>query len=281
MSTEISKTPFNNTVENTSARQPLFVIKIGGNVIDDENNLAAFLKDFAAINGRKILVHGGGKIASKLGEQLGIQSNYINGRRITDAGTIDLVTMVYGGLVNKKIIAKLQALQCNAIGLTGADANIIPATKRPVKEIDYGFVGDISASLPEAANLQLFLDNGLVPVIAPLTHDGQGQMLNTNADTIASALAVGLSPYYDTRLIYCFEKKGVLENVDDEHSVIPLITKEIYSRLLDENKLFQGILPKIDNAFSAINNGVHEVLIGDAKDLLQNVTTATKGTLIK
>ena len=281
MSTETSKYAFNNPVENTSSRQPLFVIKIGGNVIDDENNLAAFLKDFAAIKGSKILVHGGGKIASILGEQLGIQPNYINGRRITDAGTIDLVTMVYGGLVNKKIIAKLQALQCNAIGLTGADANIIPATKRPVKEIDYGFVGDISASLPEAGNLQLFLDNGLVPVIAPLTHDGRGQMLNTNADTIASALAVGLSPFYNTRLIYCFEKKGVLENVDDEHSVIPLITKEIYSRLLDENKLFQGILPKIDNAFSAINNGVNEVLIGDAKDLLQNVTAATKGTLIK
>jgi acetylglutamate kinase len=259
----------------------LFVIKIGGNVIDEEKNLSAFLAKFAAIAGKKILIHGGGKIATKIGEQLGIKSNYIDGRRVTDEATIDLVTMVYGGLVNKKIVARLQSLQCNAIGLTGADANIIPAVKRAVKEIDYGFVGDIAPGQLSTANFQLFLNNGLTPIIAPLTHDGNGQILNTNADTIASAIAVALSELYDVRLIYCFEKKGVLENVNDENSAIPLITKGIYHQLKKENKLFDGILPKIDNAFAAIDSGVKEVLIGHADDLLQNVTEKTIGTLIK
>jgi len=192
-----------------------------------------------------------------------------------------LVTMVYGGLVNKKVVAKLQSLNCNAIGLTGADANIIPAVKRPVKDIDYGFVGDVEASKIGANTLQLLLDNGMMPIIAPLTHDSHGQMLNTNADTVASSLAVSLSKSYDVRLIYCFEKKGVLENVNDDDSVITLITKEKYKQLTDEKKLFDGIIPKIDNAFDAINSGVKEVLIGDAKDLIQNVTDNTKGTLIK
>ena len=286
---------------------PLFVIKIGGNVIDDEKNIAAFLQNFASISAKKILVHGGGKIATKIGEQLGIQSNYINGRRITDEATIDLVTMVYGGLVNKKIVAKLQALQCNALGLTGADANIIPATKRPTvyaklaKEpdstnvlplgdgsnlssaggIDYGFVGDILKEKIAVKNLEVLLANNFTLIIAPLTHDGNGQMLNTNADTVASSLAVALSNSYDVRLIYCFEKNGVLENVEDDDSVIKLITKEKYQQLLTDKKLFDGILPKIDNAFAAIDNGVKEVLIGHANDLLQNVTPYTKGTLIK
>ena len=260
---------------------PLFIIKIGGNVIDDERNLSAFLDTVAAIKAKIILVHGGGKIASKIGEQLGIAPNYVNGRRITDAATIDLVTMVYGGLVNRKIVAQLQARGSNAIGITGADANIIPANKRPVKEIDYGFVGDVVAGLAPAPALLSFLDNGLVPVVAPLTHDGKGQMLNTNADTIASSLAVALSKKYAVRLIYCFEKKGVLENVEDDNSVIRLITKDIYKDLLAQKKLFDGILPKIDNAFDAIDNGVQEVLIGHAKDLLQNVTADTLGTLIK
>ena len=259
----------------------VFVIKIGGNVIDDEKALSSFLDDFAAIKEKKILVHGGGKIATKIGEQLGIESKYVNGRRITDAATIDLVTMVYGGLVNKKITAQLQSKHCNAIGLTGADANILPATKRPVKEVDYGFVGDVDSQELLVSSLELFLENGFTPVIAPLTHDGHGQMLNTNADTIASALAVGLSRKYEVRLIYCFEKKGVLEDVTDENSVIPLITKDVYRQLLAANKLFDGILPKIDNAFSAIDNGVKEVLIGEAKDLIQNTGVATKGTLIK
>ena len=261
--------------------EQLFVIKIGGNVVDDPEALQQFLTSFAAITAKKILVHGGGKIATKIGEQLGIQPNYINGRRITDEQTIDVVTMVYGGLVNKKIVAKLQSLQCNAIGLTGADLNIIPAVKRPVKDIDYGFVGDINVIEIGTKNLQLLLANNFTLIIAPLTHDGNGQMLNTNADTIASSLAVALSINYCVRLIYCFEKSGVLENVEDENSAIPLITKTKYQQLLAGKKLFDGILPKIDNAFAAIDNGVQEVLIGHANDLLQNVTNQTKGTLIK
>jgi acetylglutamate kinase len=259
--------------------EALFVVKIGGNVIDDETNLRTFLKDFAAIDGLKILVHGGGKIATKIGEKLGIESNYINGRRITDDESIDVVTMVYGGLVNKKIVAQLQATGCDAIGLTGADGNIIPAIKRAVKEIDYGWVGDIESSKIKNDRLKILLDAGFVPVFAPLTHDEQGNILNTNADTIASALAVALSSYYNVRLIYCFEKRGVLSDVDDDNSVITLINKQRYKNLLDEKKLFAGILPKIDNAFLAIDAGVKEVLIGDAKDLIQNTTVAPKGTL--
>lgn len=261
--------------------QQLFVIKIGGNVIDKEESLDAFLRDLAAIDAPKILVHGGGKIATRIGEQLGLQAQYINGRRITDEATLDLVTMVYGGLVNKKIVARLQAFSCNAIGLTGADGNTIPADKRPVKETDYGFAGDVREAEISAATLKSLLQAGLVPVFAPLTHDGKGRMLNTNADTIASSIAVALSADYDVRLIYCFEKKGVLDDVNDENSVIPLITQTVYKQLLKEGKLAEGILPKIDNAFAAINKGVREVLIGDAGDLLQNCTALTKGTLFQ
>ena len=277
-------------------RDKLFVIKIGGNVIDNEENLSSFLKQFAELfgtnahpfRGRGLLVHGGGKIATKIGEQLGIKSNYINGRRITDDATIDLVTMVYGGLVNKKIVAKLQSENCNAIGLTGADANIIPATKRPASPLpppkegvlDFGWVGDVNTSELKINNVELIIKSGITPVFAPLTHDGQGHILNTNADTIASSLAVALSKDYDVRLIYCFEKKGVLENVEDENSVIRNIDKEKYRQLLQEQKLFEGIIPKIDNAFAAIDAGVKEVLIGDARDLLENSTDETKGTLI-
>lgn len=259
----------------------LFVVKIGGNIIDDEGALQSLLENFSSIRDKKILVHGGGKIASSMGKQLGIEPNYINGRRITDEATIGMVTMVYGGLINKKIVAALQSLKCNAIGLTGADANIIPATKRPVKEVDYGFVGDINSEQLSIVNLKLFLENGLFPVIAPLTHDGKGQILNTNADTIASALAVALSGSYDVRLIYCFEKKGVLENIKDESSVINFMDKEKYDLLLEDKKLVDGILPKIDNAFSAIGSGVNEVLIGDATDLLVNTTENIKGTLFR
>lgn len=257
----------------------LFVIKIGGNVIDSQDALQSFLKDFATIDGKKVLVHGGGKTATKIGEQSGIQPNYVNGRRITDDATIDLVTMVYGGLINKKIVAQLQALQCNAIGLTGADGNIIPATKRPVKDVDFGWVGDIKIDKIVAKSLKLFLESGLTPVFAPLTHDQQGHILNTNADTIASSLAVALAKYYDVRLIYCFEKKGILENVGDNNSVLNLINKQTYKQLLSEQKLVAGILPKIDNAFAAIDAGVKEVLVGDAKDLLQNTGEKTSGTL--
>ena len=260
--------------------EKLQVIKIGGNVIDEEQALLAFLSSFASIEGKKILVHGGGKIATRIGNKLGIESKYLQGRRITDEETIDLVTMVYGGLVNKKIVATLQSLDCDAIGLTGADANCIPATKRPVAAIDYGWVGDLELSRLSLSKWQLFLDNGLVPVVSPLTHDGNSHMLNTNADTIASTLAVLLSGIYDVRLTYCFEKAGVLESVEDETSVIPVITRAGYRQLLAENKLFEGIIPKIDNAFAAIESGVKEVLIGSATDLVRNTGADRKGTLI-
>lgn len=259
----------------------LFVIKIGGNVIDEEVRLQSFIGTFASLSFPKILVHGGGKIATKIGERLGIQSAYTHGRRITDDGTIDLVTMVYGGLINKKIVAGLQHHHCNAVGLTGADGNFIPATRRPVREVDYGWVGDIAAGNINTAGLQMLLESGFTPVFAPLTHDQQGHILNTNADTIAAALAVALSKLYEVRLIYCFEKKGVLENLSAENSVISLINREVYERLLAEQKLADGILPKIDNAFQAIDAGVKEVLIGDADDLLENTTDQISGTLIK
>ncbi|AWO00505.1 acetylglutamate kinase [Chitinophaga alhagiae] len=258
----------------------VYVIKVGGNVIDNAVLLDKFLADFAAVPGKKILIHGGGKIATRVGDKLGIESRYVNGRRITDADTIDVVTMVYGGLVNKQIVAKLQAKGCNAIGLTGADANIIPAVKRPVKEIDYGFVGDIPAGNVEAAPIQLLLDAGLTPVFSPLTHNGEGQILNTNADTIASSLAVALGAHYPVRLIYCFEKKGVLRNVEDDDSVINLINRDNYQTLLAEGALADGILPKLENAFAAIDNGVKEVLIGHADDVRKNTTDAVAGTLI-
>ncbi|ULQ53295.1 acetylglutamate kinase [Flavihumibacter fluvii] len=260
--------------------EQVFVIKIGGNVIDDPIALERFLADFSAISGRKILVHGGGKIATRIGDQLGIVSKYVDGRRITDDATIDLVTMVYGGLVNKKIVARLQALNCNALGITGADGNLLPAVKRPVKEIDFGWVGDVTASEIPVERWQALLDNGFIPVLAPLTHDGAAHILNTNADTMASTIAVALSNKYRVRLLYCFEKKGVLESVSDDNSVIRTINRNDYAQLKAGQKLFAGILPKIDNAFAAIEAGVAEVLIGHADDLIQNTTASTTGTLI-
>jgi acetylglutamate kinase len=262
-------------------KEILYIIKIGGNVIDDPANLQSFLKEFSSISHKKILVHGGGKIATAIGDKLNIQSKYIDGRRITDDETIDLVTMVYGGLVNKKIVAELQSLQCNAIGLSGADANVLPAKKRPVKTlttgeglsevIDFGWVGDVNAIEINASTWQLFIDNNLVPVVAPLTHDQQGHILNTNADTMAAVLSVALSRLYNVRLIYCFEKDGVLRDVNDETSVIDELQAKAYNRLKEEKKLFAGILPKIDNAFDAVNNGVNKVVIGNSIDLLQLV----------
>ena len=221
---------------------------------------------------------GGGKIATRIGDKLGIVSRYVQGRRITDDATIDLVTMVYGGLVNKQVVAALQAKGCNAIGLTGADGNCIPAVKRPVKDVDYGWVGDVKGV--NAGALSTLIEGGMTPVMAPLTHDGAGHILNTNADTIASSVAVALSGLYSVRLIYCFEKKGVLEDINREDSVISLINRENHARLLAEGKLADGIIPKIDNAFAAIDAGVGDVLIGDARDLLTNVSGAVSGTLI-
>lgn len=257
----------------------LFIIKIGGNVLDNEAALEAFLKDFAAIKEPKILIHGGGKIATNFGNQLGIESNYVNGRRITDAATLDLVTMVYGGLVNKQIVAKLQLLGCNALGVTGADGNMIRATKRPVKEIDYGFVGDIRPDGVNTALLYFLLKQNTIPVFAPLTH-ADGKMLNTNADTIASVLAVSLSKHFDVRLIFCFEKKGVLMDINRHDSVIHHLPKSMYDELLPKKVFADGILPKLENAYAAIHAGVKEVLIGEAGDLTKNTGRETEGTLI-
>jgi acetylglutamate kinase len=257
----------------------LFIIKIGGNVLDNQEALKKFLSDFASIKEPKILIHGGGKIATKIGDQLGIESNYINGRRITDSQTLDLVTMVYGGLVNKQIVARLQHLGCNAFGVTGADGNMIRATKRPVKDIDYGFVGDINPESVNSALLYFLLKQNTVPVFAPLTH-GEGVMFNTNADTIASVLAVALGKHFDVRLIFCFEKKGVLRDVNDADSVIRHLPKSLYDDLLTRKAFADGILPKLENAYAAIHAGVKEVLIGEAADLTKNIGQQTEGTLI-
>lgn len=257
----------------------LFIIKIGGNVLDNPEALTAFLQNFAAIKEPKILIHGGGKIATKLGTQLGIESNYVNGRRITDSATLDLVTMVYGGLVNKQLVAKLQNMGCNSIGITGADGNMIRAVKRPVKDVDYGFVGDIRPDGVNTSLLFFLLKQNTVPVFAPLTH-ADGSMLNTNADTIASVLAVAMSKHFDVRLIYCFEKKGVLMDVNNADSVITHLPKKLYDDLLTKNVFADGILPKLENAYAAIGAGVKEVLIGEAADLLKNTGAQTDGTLI-
>jgi len=225
----------------------LFIVKIGGNVLDDPAALKTFLKDFASIREPKILIHGGGKIATKLGDQLGIESKYVNGRRITDAETLDLVTMVYGGLVNKQIVAQLQHKGCNAMGVTGADGNLIQATKRPVKDIDYGFVGDIHHENVNRELLSGLLNQNIVPVFAPLTH-ADGNILNTNADTIASVLAVALSVHFHVRLIFCFEKKGVLRDVKNLDSVIHHLPRNLYEELLAQKAFADGILPKLENA---------------------------------
>ncbi len=260
-------------------KELLYIIKIGGNVIDDKKSLDLFLKDFSSIKNNKILVHGGGKIATAIGDKLGIQSKYVDGRRITDDETIDLVTMVYGGLLNKKIVTHLQSMKCNAIGIFGADANIIPAKKRPIKAIDYGWVGDINTEKIDATMLQLFISNHLVPVIAPLTHDGDGHILNTNADTITAALGIALSVLYNVQLIYCFEKNGVLSDVNDESSVVSELQPHKYTLLKQSNRLFAGILPKIDNAFDAIDKGVDSVTIGSS-DKLNELIGGKSGTKI-
>ena len=257
----------------------LYVTKIGGNVLDDDDALNRFLKDFASIQAPKILIHGGGAIATKLGNKLGIESKYVNGRRITDRETLDLVTMVYGGLVNKQIVAHLQQWGCNALGVTGADGNMIKAVKRPVREIDFGYVGDITADSVNSTLLYFLLKQNVVPVFAPLTYS-EGMMLNTNADTIASVLAVSLSKHFDVRLIFCFEKKGVLRDVNDENSVIRNLNEAEYQRLLSAGAFHDGILPKLENAYSAIHAGVKEVLIGQASDLIRNTRVDTEGTLI-
>lgn len=240
--------------------EKITIVKVGGAVVEDEAQLTQLLKDFAAIEGKKVLVHGGGRRATKVAAALGIESKMVNGRRITDADMLEVVTMVYGGLVNKNLVARLQAAGVNALGLTGADIDVIRSHKRPIKDgIDFGFVGDV-----EKANGQMLhtlINAGITPVMAPLTHDGQGHILNTNADTIAGETAKALAPYYDVTLIYSFEKKGVLSNPDDDNSVISEITREDFERYKADGTVVGGMIPKLDNAFDAIDAGVKRVII--------------------
>ncbi|MDR1666600.1 MAG: acetylglutamate kinase [Bacteroidales bacterium] len=254
----------------------LTLLKIGGNVIDHPDRLTCVLGAFAGLETRKALVHGGGKLASDLMVRLGIQPKMADGRRITDRQTLDIVTMVYAGLINKNIVAGLQRFSCNAIGLSGADANIIPAVKRPVKEIDYGFAGDPSPENIGAETLERLLEMGLTPVLSPITHDGQGMLLNTNADTIASAVAVALSRRYEVHLVFCFEKNGVLRNPSDDASVIALMDESLFTQYKADGTVTAGMIPKLDNAFAALRNGVAEVKICSPSGL-----TAGGGTRIR
>lgn len=249
----------------------LTVIKVGGKIVEEEESLKQLLDDFARIEGHKILVHGGGRSATKIAERLGIQSNMVDGRRITDAATLQIVTMVYGGLVNKNIVARLQALDVNALGLTGADMDVIRSEKRPVKEIDYGFVGDVKHVKSET--LQWLIDKDIVPIMAPLTHDGKGNILNTNADTIAAETAQAMSAHYDVTLVYCFEKKGVLMDENDDNSVISRLDKELYKKYIDEGVITGGMLPKLDNAFRSIEKGVKAVIITQASEIAKDSGT--------
>ena len=247
--------------------EQLTVIKIGGNVIDNSANLHRFLLDFTALPGHKILVHGGGKVATDLGISLGVEAKMVEGRRITDIETLRIVTMVYAGLINKNMVAQLQAKGCNAIGLSGADGNIIQAVRRPVVTIDYGFVGDLQENSVDANTLGSLLKANLIPVLCAITHDGDGQLLNTNADTIASAVAVAMSEVYETSLVYCFEKKGVLKDVDEEASLVKEIRSNEFEGLKEAGIVSGGMIPKLHNAFEAIKSGVKAVYIGKADEL--------------
>ena len=255
----------------------LYIIKIGGNIIDDDKKLSSFLKDFAGVKSKKILVHGGGKLATQLGNRLNIPQQLLDGRRITDAETLKVVTMVYAGYINKNIVAQLQANDCNAIGLTGADGNVILAHKRVHPTIDYGFAGDVDTVNVEL--LKKLLEAGIAVVAAPITHDKKGQLLNTNADTIAQELAKGLSSHYPVNLVYSFEKSGVLLDANDDNTVIPSLNPEYYKQLKTEQKIFAGMIPKLDNAFTALQYGVKKVIIGKA-EALQQLITGKSGTSI-
>jgi acetylglutamate kinase len=255
----------------------LHVIKIGGNIIDDEAKLSHFLKSFAAVQGKKILVHGGGKLATRLAEQMNIPQQMVQGRRITDAETLKIVTMVYAGYINKNIVAQLQAAGANSLGLSGADGNTVQAHKRTHATIDYGFAGDI-----DRVNITLLttlLEQDITLVIAPITHDKKGQLLNTNADTIAQELAKALSRNYHVHLIYSFEKSGVLANSEDDQSLIHEINPASYEQLKKDGVVFAGMIPKLDNAFTALRSGVKKVIIGKAENL-QQLIAGTTGTSI-
>lgn len=239
--------------------EKLTVVKVGGKIVEETETLMQLLRDFAKIEGHKVLVHGGGRSATAIAAKLGIESKMVDGRRITDAETLKVVTMVYGGLVNKQIVAGLQSLGINALGLTGADLNYMRSEKRPVAAVDYGYVGDVKEV--NASILADLIAKSVVPVLAPLTHDMQGNMLNTNADTIASEAAKALSAFFDTTLMYCFEKKGVLSNPDDDDSVIAEITPEIFKEHRRTEVISGGMIPKIENSLAAVNAGVKRVVI--------------------
>lgn len=256
-----------------STKKSLSIIKIGGNIIDDSYELSQFLTDFSMIEGYKILVHGGGKSATKMAKSIGLEPVMIDGRRITDAAMLDVVVMIYAGEINKNIVAQLQANNANAIGFSGADGNLIQSTKRNHPTIDYGFVGDV-----EKVNtplLETLISNGIIPVFCAITHDKKGQLLNTNADTIASELAIALSAVFEVTLNYCFEKAGVLSDVEDENSVISTITLEMYSKLKAEKAIHSGMIPKLDNCFNSLSKGVQKIKIGHHKMLKNDKTICT------
>lgn len=249
------------------------VVKIGGNVIDDPSALSAFIKLFSSLECPKILVHGGGKEATRLSKNMGIETTMIEGRRVTDRATLDIVTMTYAGLINKRIVAILQSEGCNALGFSGADGNIIRATRRPATPIDYGFVGDIDPKDVNDNLLRILLEAGITPVVCAICHDGNGTLLNCNADSVAAAVAIGASRVAPTILTYCFEKAGVLADVDDEASVIPLVTKENFQSLKDNGTIAKGMIPKLTNALDSASKGVKEVRICRADNLLNDFGT--------
>lgn len=251
--------------------EKLTIIKVGGKIVEEADSLKQLLKDFSQIEGYKLLVHGGGRSATKLAERLGIESHMVNGRRITDEETLKVVTMVYGGLVNKNIVAGLQAQGVNALGLTGADMNLIRSEKRPVKDVDYGFVGDVKEVNVDF--LVSLISQGVVPVLAPLTHDKEGHMLNTNADTIAGETAKALAKSFDVSLVYCFEKRGVLMDENDDNSVIPRLSKSDFERLVKEKIIQGGMIPKLENSFASIEAGVKEVVITSASEIANSSGT--------
>lgn len=257
--------------------EKLSIVKIGGNIIEDETALNDFLQLFSNIKGKKILVHGGGKKATQMAAKLGIQSTMVNGRRITDAATLEVITMVYGGLVNKNMVAKLQALNTNAIGLSGADGNTILSDKRPIKETDFGFVGDVKNVDNQA--IDVLISANFTPVFCAITHDGNGQLLNTNADTITSQIAIGMSKNYETSIYYCFELNGVLERIEDKNSVIKNINSESYQQLLSTGIISNGMLPKLENCFDALKNGVHAIFMGNTTILTKENDHFTTITL--
>ncbi len=269
--------PTNTPLSENESREIVYIIKIGGNIIDDEIKLAGFLSKFSALEGKKILVHGGGKLATKMAEQMGVPQQLLEGRRITDADTLRIVTMVYAGFINKSVVAQLQANGCNAIGLSGADGNLLLAHKRIHPSIDYGFVGDIDKV--NGSLIETLLENDFAIVAAPITHDGEGQLLNTNADTIAQEIAKALSNKYSPVLVYSFEKNGVLLDVKDENSVIPHIGPAYYAELKEKQLIFEGMVPKLDNAFMALASGVSKVIIGNA-EVLPDLISGQKGTTI-